>query len=46
MDMNQYAEKLKTDTHGIFNLNDFAFKFTSRPDYYNRMTIIIAQLKE
>lgn len=45
MDMNQYAEKLRTDKHGLFNLNELAYKFTSRPDFYNRMTIIIAQMK-
>lgn len=46
MDMNQYAEKLRTDKHGIFNLNEIAYKFTSRPDFYNRMTIIVAQMLE
>lgn len=45
MDMNQYADKLRTDKHGLFNLNELAYKFTSRPDFYNRMTIIVAQMK-
>ena len=45
MDMNTYSEKLRTDRHGIYNLWNFAFKFTSRPDFYNRMTIIIAKMK-
>lgn len=45
MDMNTYAEKLRTDKHGLFNLNELAFKFVSRPDFYNRMTIIVAQMK-
>jgi len=42
MDMNQYADKLRTDKHGLFHINELAFKFTSRPDFYNRMTIILA----
>lgn len=46
MDMNQYADKLRTDKHGLFHINELAFKFTSRPDFYNRMTIILAQMKE
>lgn len=46
MDMNQYADKLRNDKHGVYNLNEIAYKFTSRPDYYNRMTIIIAQMLE
>lgn len=45
MDMNTYAEKMRTDKHGIWNTWDLAFKFTSRPDFYNRMTIIIAKMK-
>lgn len=46
MDMNTYAEKMKTERHGLFNLWDFAYKFTSRPDFYNRMTIIVAKMLE
>jgi len=45
MDMNTYASKLRTDKAGIYNLWDVAFKFTSRPDFYNRMMIIVAKMK-
>lgn len=45
MDMNQYVDRLKSDQHGFFNFTKFAFSFSSRPDYYNRMTIFVAQMK-
>jgi hypothetical protein len=45
MDMNIYAERLRTDQHNKYNFVNFAYKFASRPDYYNRMTIIIAKMK-
>ena len=45
MDMNIYAEHMRTDQHNKYNLVNFAFKFTSRPDFYNRMTIVIAKMK-
>ena len=44
MDMNTYSEKMRTERHGIYNIWNFAFKFTSRPDYYNRMTIVVAKM--
>lgn len=45
MDANTYAEKLRSDgPHGLSKFWDLAFKFTSRPDYYNRMTIFIARM--
>lgn len=44
MDMNTYAEKMRTERHGVYNLWNFAFKFTSRPDFYNRMTIVVAKM--
>lgn len=44
MDMNTYIDKIKTDQNGIFNFNNFLFKFASRPDYYNRMTIFVAKM--
>ena len=43
MDMNVYAERLKQDQTGFTN---FAFKFASRPDYYNRMWIIAMKMME
>jgi len=45
MDMNIYAERMRTDVHNKYNFTNLAFKFASRPDYYNRMTIIIAKMK-
>ena len=44
MDMNTYMKNVKSDRHGIFNAYDLAFKFASRPDYYNRMSILVAQM--
>jgi hypothetical protein len=46
MDMNTYTERIKTGQHGIFNFENFAYKMSSRPDYYNRMTIIVAKMLE
>lgn len=45
MDMNTYAQHLKSDNCGIFNFWSLGFRFASRPDYYNRMTIFISQMK-
>lgn len=45
MDMNDLAGKLKSDTTGIFNFWDIGFRFASRPDYYNRLTIFGAQMR-
>ena len=45
MDMNLYAERMRTDVHNKYNFTNLAFKFASRPDYYNRMTIIVAKMK-
>jgi hypothetical protein len=45
MDMNTYADKVKSDRYGIFNATNIAFHCTSRPDFFNRMSIFIAQMK-
>ena len=46
MDMNTYAQNLSTNKHGIFHFFDrYAYKMSSRPDYYNRMTIFLSQMK-
>ena len=45
MDMNLYADRMRNDQYNKYNLVNFAFKFASRPDYYNRMTIIVAKMK-
>lgn len=45
MDMNQYAERISTTKDGFLKwIEQFAFKFSSRPDYYNRLTIFTAQM--
>lgn len=44
MDSRQYANRIAQD-HGILtHMDDFAFHFVSRPDFYNRMTIFEAQM--
>lgn len=45
MDMNQYAQHLQSDQHGIWNMSNFMFKFASRPDFYNRMIIFQSQMR-
>lgn len=46
MDMNTYVDRIKSDTHGFWNFwNSLAFKFASRPDFYNRLTIFGAQMR-
>lgn len=45
MDMNTYADKVKSDQAGIWNFWSAAFRFASRPDFYNRMTIFGAQMR-
>lgn len=46
MDMNIYTDRIKSDTHGFWNFwTSLAFKFASRPDFYNRMTIFGAQMR-
>ena len=42
--MNIYAERMRTDVHNKYNFTNLAFKFASRPDYYNRMTIFVAKM--
>lgn len=45
MDMNSYINKIKSDSTGLFtHFWDTGFRFSSRPDYYNRMTIFISQM--
>jgi hypothetical protein len=45
MDMNVYAEKLKSDRYGIFNIGSIAFHCASRPDFFNRMAMLVAKMK-
>ena len=45
MDMNVYAEHLQ-DRHNIWHdTSTFLFRFASRPDFYNRLTIIEAYMR-
>lgn len=46
MDMNVFIDRVKSDNTGLFtHFWDTGFRFASRPDYYNRMTIFVAQMK-
>lgn len=44
MDMNTYAERISKAKKGIWNFENFMYKFASRPDYYNRMSIFLSQM--
>ena len=46
MDMNSLVDKLKSDQGGFLHLNNFLMKFATRPDFYNRLTIFGAQMRE
>ena len=46
MDMNKLVDRLKSDQHGIRNWENFFMRFASRPDFYNRLTIFGAQMRE
>lgn len=46
MDMNTYIDRIKSDKVGFWNFwSSLAFRFASRPDFYNRMTIFGAQMR-
>ena len=44
MDMNTYIERIQSTQGLLANIQNFAYKFSSRPDYYGRMTIIVAKM--
>lgn len=44
MDMNTYVDRISSAKKGIWNMQNFLFKFASRPDFYNRMTIFTSQM--
>lgn len=45
MDMNTYTERISKAKKGLFyNFDNMMFKFASRPDYYNRMSIFVSQM--
>lgn len=46
MDTNVLADKIKSDKYGIFNISNIAFHCASRPDFYNRMALFVAQMKK
>ena len=46
MDINQFSKQLSTDNAGIFNFWSLGFRFTTRPDFYNRLTIFGAQMRQ
>lgn len=45
MDINVYAEHLQNSHNLIRNFSTFIFRFASRPDFYNRMTIFQAYMR-
>ena len=45
MDMNTYADRLSSNKNSLFwNFTNWCFKFSSRPDYYNRMSLIVSKM--
>lgn len=46
MDMNTYIDRISKNRKGIYNFDNLLYKFASRPDYYNRMTIFLCQMME
>ena len=44
MDTNTYIDKIKTDQYGFFNFSNVAYHCTSRPDFYNRLMIIVPKM--
>lgn len=44
-DINVFTDRINSDTAGIFNFWSLGFRFASRPDYYNRMTIFGALMR-
>lgn len=44
MDMNTYIDRISSAKKGFWNFENWMFKFASRPDFYNRMTIFTSQM--
>lgn len=44
MDMNTYIDRISSARKGFWNFENLLFKFASRPDFYNRMTIFTSQM--
>ena len=45
MDINTLTSRMSSDNVGVWNFWDVGFRFASRPDYYNRMTILLPQMR-
>lgn len=45
MDSNSFTERINSDKGIWTHFTDFAFRMSSRPDYYNRLTIWGAQMR-
>jgi len=45
MDINSLPSRYAKDTYGTDRLQKAMFRFASRPDYYNRLTIFGAQMR-
>lgn len=45
MDMNVIYDKIKSDQWGVYNWRSLAFYGASRPDFYNRLSIFGAQMR-
>ena len=44
MDMNTYIDRISSAKKGLWNFENMMFKFASRPDFYNRMSIFVSQM--
>lgn len=44
-DMNVLVDRLKTGQYSFWNMDSFLFRFASRPDYYNRLTVFEARMR-
>lgn len=45
MDTNSYIDRIRTDNTGLlYHFWNVGFRFASRPDFYNRMTLFYAQM--
>ncbi len=44
MDINQYVDRISNAKKGIWNFENLMYKFASRPDFYNRMSIFLCYM--
>lgn len=45
MDMNNYIDRITKNRKGVYNFDNMLYKFSARPDYYNRLTIFLSQMQ-